>query len=69
MPSKNFIFFVCMYKMHFFALFTANAWRKNDVEVMEYVGEIWINKKTLKKNLVLQILLIELSIVLTNFKK
>ena len=37
--------FVCMYKMHFFALFTANAWRKNNVEVIEYVGEIWINKK------------------------
>ena len=31
-----------MTKMDSFALFTANAWRKNGVEVIEYGGEIWI---------------------------
>ena len=31
---------MCMYKMNIFALFTANAWRKNDVEAIEYDGEI-----------------------------
>ena len=33
-PSKNFIFFVRMYKMDTFALFTAKAWIKNGVEVI-----------------------------------
>ena len=27
-----------MYKMDLFGLFTANAWRKNDVEATEYSG-------------------------------
>ena len=36
-----------MYKMNTFALFTAEAWRKNEVEVIEYGGEIWINQKHL----------------------
>ena len=50
MPSKNLKkFFVCMYKMNTFALFTAEAWKKNDVEVIEYGGEIWINQKHLQK--------------------
>ena len=43
---------------------------KNDVEVLEYGGEIWINqKKTLKENLILQILLTELNIILHDLKK
>ena len=40
-----------MYKMKSFTLFTANAWRKNDAEVIEYCGEIWINQRHLQKNL------------------
>ena len=40
MSSKKFNFFLCMYKMDSFTLFTANAWRKNDVEVIEYGGKI-----------------------------
>ena len=34
---------MCMYKMDSFALFTAQAWRKNGVEAIEYDGDIWIN--------------------------
>ena len=49
-----------MYKMDSFALFNKYAWRKNDVEVIEYGGKIWINQGYL---------LTELSIILTNFKK
>ena len=41
---------------------------KNDVEVIEYGGEIWINQKHLEKNLKLQVLLTELSIILQNLK-
>ena len=59
-PSKKNSFFVCMYKMDSFALFTANTWRKNDVEVVECGGNIWINQGHLQGNLVLQILLTEL---------
>ena len=33
---------------------------KNDVEVIEHGGEIWINQKYLEKNLILQILQTEL---------
>ena len=51
MPSKNFLFFVYMYKMDSFALFTANPWRKNDVEVIEYIGKIWINQGHLQEEL------------------
>ena len=40
-----------MYKMDSFALFTANAWRKNDVEVIEYGGKIWINQGHLQEKL------------------
>ena len=40
-----------MYKMNSFALFTANTWRKNDVEVVEYGGEIWISQRHLQKTL------------------
>ena len=58
-----------MYKMDLFALFTANAWRKNDVEVIENGGEIWINQKSLEKSLVLHLLPIEISINLTNLKQ
>ena len=35
-----------MYKINTFSLFTAEAW-KNDVEVIKYGDEIWINKKRL----------------------
>ena len=40
-----------MYKINTFALFTAKAWRKNGIEVIEYCGEIWINQKHLEKKL------------------
>ena len=40
-----------MYKINSFALFTANAWRKNEVEVIEYGSEIWINQRHLQKKL------------------
>ena len=49
--QKNLFFFLCMYKMDSFALFTANAWRKNDVEVIEYGGKIWINQGHLQEKL------------------
>ena len=42
---------MCIYKINSFALFTANAWRKNDVEVIEYGSEIWINQRHLQKKL------------------
>ena len=42
---------MCMYKINTFALFTAKAWRKNGIEVIEYCGEIWINQKHLEKKL------------------
>ena len=35
--------------MNTFPLFTAEAWDKNDAEVIEYGGEIWINQKHLEK--------------------
>ena len=34
-----------------FALFTANASRKNDVEVIEYGGKIWIHQGHLQEKL------------------
>ena len=49
--QKNLFFFLCMYKMDSFALFTANAQRKNDVEVIEYGGKIWINQGHLQEKL------------------
>ena len=49
MSSKKYIFFLCMHKMNSFALFTANAWRKNDVEVTEYGDKIWINQGHLQE--------------------
>ena len=33
-PSKHFIFLCVCIKMNTFALFTAEAWEKNDVEVI-----------------------------------
>ena len=33
------------------ALFTANLWRKNNVEVIEYGGKIWINQGHLQEKL------------------
>ena len=53
--KKKFFLCVCMYKMNTFALFTPETWKKkkkkNDVEVIEYGGEIWINQKHLEKKL------------------
>ena len=43
--------------------------KKNDAEVKEYGGKIWINQGQLGKILILQILLAEHSNILTNFKK
>ena len=40
---------MCMYKMDTFVLFTAKAWIKNDVEAIEYGGEIWINQEHLQE--------------------
>ena len=40
-----------MYKMNSFALVTANTWRKNDVEVIEYGEKIWINQRHLQRKL------------------
>ena len=40
-----------MYKMNAFTLFTARAWKKNSVEVIEYGDKIWINHGQLGKNL------------------
>ena len=37
--------------MDSFALFTAHAWRKNVVEVIEYGGEIWMNQGHLQEKL------------------
>ena len=35
--------------MNIFALFTAEAWKKNGVKAIEYGSEIWINRKHLEK--------------------
>ena len=35
---------MCIYKIDPFALFIAQAWRKNGVEAIEYCGKIWINQ-------------------------
>ena len=51
MSSKMFIVFLCMYQMDSFTLFTANSWRRNDVEVIEYGGKIWINQEHLQEEL------------------
>ena len=41
-----------MYKMSdSFALFTAEAWRKKDVELIENGGKIWINEGHLQEKL------------------
>ena len=37
--------------MDSFTLFTANTWRKNDVEVIEYGGKIWISQRHLQEKL------------------
>ena len=34
-----------------FALFTAEAWRKKDVELIENGGKIWINERHLPEKL------------------
>ena len=47
---QNFLFFfLSMYEMGSFPLFTANPWRKNNVEVIEYGGKIWINQGHLQE--------------------
>ena len=40
-----------MYKMDSFAIFTANAWKENVVEVIEYGSKIWINQGHLQEKL------------------
>ena len=40
-----------MYKVNTFVLFTAEAWGKNDVEAIEYGGEIRINQGHLQEKL------------------
>ena len=45
--QKSLFYFVCIYKMNTFDLFTAEAWKKSDVEVIKYGGETWINQKHL----------------------
>ena len=37
--------------MDSFASFTANTWRNNGAEVIEYGGEIWINQGHLQEKL------------------
>ena len=69
MPSNFFFVCVCMYKMSTFALFTAEEWEKNNVKPIEHGGEISKNQGHLQKNLILQILVTELSIILQNSKK
>ena len=51
MSSKKIIFFLCVYKMDSFAVFTANVWTKSNVEVIEYGGKIWINQGHLQEKL------------------
>ena len=40
-----------MNKMDSFSLITANAWRKNDADVIKYGGKIWINQGHLQEKL------------------
>ena len=49
--KKLYFFCECMYEMDSFALFTANAWRKNDVEAIEYSVKIRINQGHLEEKL------------------
>ena len=58
-----------MYKMDSFALFTANAWRKNGFEVIGYGGKIWINQGHLQEKLGIAKFQTKFSIILTNLKK
>ena len=69
MPSKKFNFFLCIYKMDSFTLFTANAWRKNDVEVIEYGGEIQINQGHLLETLGIANVVDRTQYYSDNFKK
>ena len=55
--------------MNTFCSIQCRSMEKNDVEVIEYGSEIWINQKYLEKNLRLQTLLTELSIILQKLKK
>ena len=50
MQSK-FTPFLWIYKIDSFALFTANPWRKNGVELIEYGSKIWINQGHLQEKL------------------
>ena len=40
-----------MYKMNVLTLFIVSACKKNDAEVKEYGGKIWINQGQLGKNI------------------
>ena len=44
-------FFYIYIKLNKFVLFTVEPWKKNDIEVIEYGGEIWENQKHLEKKL------------------
>ena len=68
MPSKIFILFLSMYEMGSFALFTVNPWRKNNVEVIEYGGKIWINQGHLQEKLDIANIADRTHIILTNLK-
>ena len=57
-----------MYK-NTFALFTAEAWKKNDVEVIEYGSEIWANQKHLEKKLDISNIADRTQYCSSNFKK
>ena len=45
MPSKNFIFFVCMYKM---VQVTKKGYKKFEVEIIDKGRYFWVNRKDLK---------------------
>ena len=50
-PSKSFIFFLYVYKNEYIFSIHCRSMEKNDVEVIEHGGEIWINQKYLEKKL------------------
>ena len=67
MPSKNFIIFLCMYKM---STYSINTWRKIGAEAIKYNDKKQINEKHLETALGYKNLLVtKLSVILTNLKK
>ena len=57
-------FFWNIYKNEYTCFNHCKSMKENDVEVIEYGSEMWINQKHREKNLIFPILLIELSIIL-----